>query len=125
MLDEAVNELPAKKVKRSRWLAFINGFSSGIGFAIFLIVIMVWLSVSNTQQASSLVGFVILAIIVGLSIFLISLTAEIYHQARIGPSIPIIEEAPPQSKMCSKCGAEMRYVPKLRKHYCDNCKSYE
>ncbi len=115
-----------RKIKRHRWIGFINGFTSGIGFAIFLIVIFIWLAFSAEPQVATLVGFVILAIIAGLSIFLVSVTVEIYHQAKLSKPDPIAsEQAPLTMKLCSKCGAEMKWVPKLGKYYCQNCKSYE
>ncbi len=114
------------KIKRHRWIGFINGFTSGIGFAIFLIVIFIWLAFSSEPQLATLVGFVILAIIAGLSIFLVSVTVEIYHQAKLSKPDPIAPEQPPLTmKLCSKCGAEMKWVPMTGKYYCQNCKSYE
>ncbi len=115
-----------RKIKRHRWVGFINGFTSGIGFAIFLIVIFIWLAFSSEPQVASLVGFVILSIIAGLSIFIVSVTVEIYHQAKLGQPVSVTVDQPPlASKLCSKCGAEMKWVPKIGKYYCQNCKSYE
>jgi tetrahydromethanopterin S-methyltransferase subunit D len=121
-----VAEPPERKIKRHRWVGFINGFTGGIGFAIFLIVIFIWLAFSSEPQVASLVAFVILAIIAGLSIFLVSVTVEIYHQAKLGqPVNAALEQPPVLTKLCSKCGAEMKWIPKIGKYYCQNCKSYE
>lgn len=114
-----------RSVKRNRWHGFVNGFSSGIGFTIFLVVIIIWLTRENTPQATDIIGWVILAIIAGLSIFLLSLTVEIHTQARIGPPLPVMEEIPPANKLCPRCGSEMKYVSQHRKFYCQNCKVYE
>ncbi len=120
-----MTEPPERRVKRHRWLGFINGFASGIGFALFFIVIVA-LAFGNLAQTQSQVGFVVLAVIAGLSIFLLSLTVEVYHQARLGPATPVVTEPlPAGSKICSKCGSEMKFMPKVGKYYCQNCKSYE
>lgn len=119
-------EAPERRIKRHRWIGFINGFTSGIGFALFLIVIFIWLSFSSVPQAASLVGFVIVAIIAGLSIFLVSVSVEVYHQAKLGQHVPLVfEQTPAATRLCTKCGAEMKYLSQLGKYYCQNCKSYE
>ncbi len=119
-------EAPVRRIKRHRWIGFINGFTSGIGFALFLIVIFIWLAFSSVPQAASLVGFVIVAIIAGLSIFLVSVSVEVYHQAKLSQPFPVaLEQTPAATRLCTKCGAEMKFLPQLGKYYCQNCKSYE
>ena len=119
-------DAPERRIKRHRWIGFINGFTSGIGFALFLIVIFIWLAFSSVPQAASLVGFVIVAIIAGLSIFLVSVSVEVYHQAKLSQPIPLVmEQAPATAKLCTKCGAEMKFLSQLGKYYCQSCKSYD
>ncbi len=119
-------EPPELRIRRNRWFGFVNGFSSGIGFGIFLMVIVVWFAFSTSAQGANMVGFVILALIAGLSIFLVSLSVEFSHQAKLGQLRPsAVVELPDVRKLCSKCGSEMRFVPQHRKYYCANCKSYE